>query len=119
MNIWKAIKTFIVYDPLPTQKNEVFTFPDELEAFKLLWIYLVKKCFFGSDSCQILIDNLGVSPDELKINEPKGIALDKFGNLFVADNVNHRIQKVLLGVQIIIPAVTLVAWYFLFLDIFI
>ena len=35
------------------------------------------------------------------LNSPRGIALDKFGNIFIADEVNHRIRKITVSTGII------------------
>ncbi|MCW5980042.1 MAG: SMP-30/gluconolactonase/LRE family protein [Bryobacteraceae bacterium] len=42
----------------------------------------------------------GGSPLGAKLNRPRGVAVDPYGNVFIADSLNHRVRKITAGGQI-------------------
>lgn len=73
----------------------------ELEVKKeLSTIYYTVKMQYPSYEMNIIAgekdvkDNTDGQGDNAKFNGPKGLALDKTGNLYVVDNGNHRIRKI-------------------------
>jgi hypothetical protein len=43
----------------------------------------------------------GVQATSTQVNQPSGVAIDKHGNVFIADNLNSRIRKVDASIGII------------------
>ncbi|CAF4756949.1 unnamed protein product, partial [Rotaria sp. Silwood2] len=46
----------------------------------------------GATEGQILVGGKGAGSEPDQLNEPIGLSFDRYGNLFVVDAYNHRVQ---------------------------